>query len=323
MSQALTMDVPRLMPRTRSFAPGVARASHADSRVERVAAVITVLVPMIGLVAAIGLLWNIAISSVELSLLIGMYLLTAMGLSLGFHRQFSHQSFKTTPAIRALLAILGSMAAEGPVIFWAATHRRHHQFSDREGDPHSPNLHGHGIGGALRGLWHAHVGWLFVHHVTDPGRWTPDLLRDRLVFRISQQYFLWVAAGLAIPAVIGGLAHGSLHGALLGFLWGGLVRMFVAHHTTWGTNSLSHMIGARPYATRDNSRNNFLLALLTLGDGWHNNHHAFPTSASHGLEWWEIDINRGILFLLKQLGLAWDIRKAPPAARRQGLLATE
>jgi stearoyl-CoA desaturase (Delta-9 desaturase) len=302
MSQAFATNRP--------LAPGVANASSADSRIERIAAIVTVIVPMIGLTAAVALLWNTAIGAVELGLLAGMYFLTALGLSLGFHRQFSHQSFKTVPAIRALLGILGSMAAEGPVIFWAATHRRHHQFSDQPGDPHSPNLHGAGIVGTLRGLWHAHVGWLFVHHVTDAGRWVPDLLRDRLAFRISQQYFLWVGLGLAIPAAIGGAVHGNLRGAVLGFLWGGLVRMFVAHHTTWATNSLSHLIGSRPYPTRDNSRNNFLLALITLGDGWHNNHHAFPTSAAHGLLWWQIDINRGVIFLLRQLGLAWDVRVA-------------
>lgn len=307
-------------------AAGVARAAAADSRVERAFALLTVSVPLVGVCIAVAMLWHQAIGPVELALLVSMYFLTALGLSLGFHRHFSHQSFKAVPAVRTVLGVLGSMAAEGPVIFWVATHRRHHRFSDQPGDPHSPNLHADDIVGMLRGLWHAHVGWLFDHQVTDPGRWAPDLLRDRLTFRISRQYLLWVVVGLAIPAAIGGVARGNLYGAWLGLIWGGLVRMFVAHHTTWATNSLTHMFGTRPYATRDNSRNNLLIALLTLGDGWHNNHHAFPASAAHGLRWWQIDINRWILALLESLGLAWEIRKVPAgmqaARQRADLIKT-
>lgn len=291
--------------------PGVVRANQAHRRLERTLAIVTVVTPLVGLIAAIALLWNTAVGPIELGLLGGMYLLTALGLSLGFHRHFTHQSFRAKPTIRVILGALGSMAAEGPIVFWVATHRRHHQFSDQPGDPHSPMLHGSGALGWLRGLWHAHVGWLFVHEVNDLGRWAPDLLRDRLAFRLSQWYFVWLGLGLALPAVIGGLAHGSLAGAGMGFLWGGLVRMFVAHHTTWATNSFSHLVGTRPFHTRDNSRNNFLIALLTLGDGWHNNHHAYPASAAHGFKWWQIDVNKWLLGLLEVFGWVWDVRKPP------------
>lgn len=252
-----------------------------------------------------------------MGLLIAMYSLTTFGIGIGYHRLLSHRSFQTSAPIRALFAILGSMAGQGPPLFWAAVHRRHHKYSDQPGDPHSPNLHGGGVWGVLRGFWHAHTGWLFVHEITDWGRWIPDLLQDRLLFRINRLYFLWMLLGLAIPATIGGLLSGTWRGAGLGMLWGGLVRMFLLHHSTWGINSVTHLWGTRPYKSNDYSRNNALVALMTYGEGWHNNHHAFPHSALHGLRWWQVDISGLVIRTLQACGLAWDVKRPSPAACRK------
>jgi stearoyl-CoA desaturase (delta-9 desaturase) len=301
--------------------PGVARASARSRRLERRIALVTVVTPFIGTLAAIALLWGWMIGPVELGILVVMYSLAAVGIGIGYHRLVSHQSFQTYAPIRAVFTILGCISAQGPPLFWAAIHRRHHQYSDRPGDPHSPNMHGEGVAAMLRGLWHAHTGWLFVHETTDWGRWVPDLLRDRALFRINQLYFVWIFLGLALPALAGGLIAGTWQGAALGFLWGGLVRMFLVHHTTWSINSVTHVIGTRPFKSRDYSRNNFLVALLTFGEGWHNNHHAFPTSAVHGLAWWQLDINKYVIRTLEFFGLAWDVNapteKAMRDARRE------
>ncbi len=296
---------------------GVSGAAARSRRLERRVALVSIVAPFLGTVVAIVSLWGYAIGPRELGLLAVMYSISVVGLGLGYHRYFSHASFQTSAAGRALLAILGSISAEGPPLYWAAIHRRHHQFSDRPGDPHSPNLHGDGVGGLLRGLWHAHTGWLFVHESTDWSRWVPDLLRDRMLFRINQLYFLWIALGLAIPAAIGGALSGTLEGAALGFLWGSAVRIFLVHHMTWSVNSISHVWGARPYESRDSSCNNPLIAVMTFGDGWHNNHHAFPTSAFHGLEWWEIDVTNYLILALEATGLIWKVNHPPEKARRR------
>jgi stearoyl-CoA desaturase (delta-9 desaturase) len=293
--------------------PGVVKANARARRLERRIAMVVVLAPLVGLIAAMVLLWDQAIGVTELTLLAVFYSLSTFGIGIGYHRLVSHRSFQTTGPIRALFAIFGSMAGQGPVLFWAAIHRRHHQYSDQPGDPHSPNLHGVGLGAWLRGFWHAHTGWLFVHEITDWGRWIPDLLRDRTLVRVNQLYFLWMFLGLALPAAIGGLVSGTWAGALLGLLWGGLVRMFLLHHSTWAINSVTHVWGTRPYKSRDYSRNNALVAVLTYGEGWHNNHHAFPTSAIHGLEWYQVDPSGLVIRTLRLLGLAWDV-KCPTAA---------
>jgi stearoyl-CoA desaturase (delta-9 desaturase) len=307
---------PSVAARPFSLAPGVVKASARARRVERRIAMVVVLTPLVGLIAAIVLLWDQAIGVTELTLLAVFYSLSTFGIGIGYHRLVSHRSFQTTGPVRALFAIFGSMAGQGPVLFWAAIHRRHHQYSDLPGDPHSPNLHGSGIGAMLKGFWHAHTGWLFVHEVTDWGRWIPDLLRDRTLFRINQLYFVWMVLGLALPAAIGGLVSGTWTGALLGLLWGGLVRMFLLHHSTWAINSVTHIWGTRPYRSRDYSRNNALVAVLTYGEGWHNNHHAFPTSAIHGLEWWQVDLSGLVIRALRLCGLAWDVKR-PTAAMCQ------
>jgi stearoyl-CoA desaturase (delta-9 desaturase) len=312
-------EVPQLENQTKfktplksSDFPGIAKANLPAQKFERAVALTVVITPFLGFIAAIVLFWDYALGPVALGLLISMYAATIIGIGVGFHRLFSHRAFKTNGVVRVILAILGSMAAQGPVLFWAATHRRHHAYSDQPGDPHSPHLHGDGISGLFRGLWHAHTGWLFVHEVTDWTHYIPDLLRDTILFKVNQLYFVWVFLGLLIPTILGGILTGTWVGAFQGFLWGGLVRTFLVHHITWSVNSITHVCGTRPFHSRDQSRNNILIALLAFGEGWHNNHHAFPSSARHGLEWWQIDWNGCVIRILEMIGLAWDV-KVPTA----------
>ncbi len=243
-----------------------------------------------------------------------MYVATGLGVTVGFHRLFTHRSFKTRKGVRATLAILGSAAIEGPIISWVADHRKHHAFSDRPGDPHSPHVdHGQGLRGALRGLLHAHVGWLFIH--TQRGnheRYAPDLLADPTIRWVNKWFFAWAVGGLAMAFVLGWLIGGSLHTALTGLLWGGAVRMLVLHHVTYSINSLCHFFGRRTFETRDESRNLLWLAPLSFGESWHNNHHAFPTSAAHGMRPWQIDSSAGVIRLLEKTGLAWDVVRVSP-----------
>ncbi len=276
-----------------------------------------VLIPFLALLVGVLLLARSAVGRVELMLLLGMYWISHIGAGLGFHRYFSHRSFQTTNAIKALLAIFGSMAAQGPVMQWAATHRRHHQFSDRHGDPHSPFVHEPGILNTLRAVWHAHLGWLFKPQVNDWVLYVPELVKDKMLMRINRFYFVWVLLGLAIPSALGFWLIGGWHGALDGLLWGGLIRIALGHHSIWSVNSLCHLFGTRPYRSNDNSRNNFFLAIAVFGDGWHNNHHAFPSSAFHGLSWWQIDLHGYFLRFLALFGLAWDIKRPSAGAMKQ------
>jgi stearoyl-CoA desaturase (delta-9 desaturase) len=205
------------------------------------------------------------------------------------------------------------MAVQGSVLKWVALHRRHHQHSDKQGDPHSPNTHGNGILAMLQGIWHAHVGWVLSGEAPHLMRYVADLRQSRLIRTISALFPLWVLAGLAIPTILGGLITLSWSGALLGFIWGGLVRIFLVHHVTWSVNSVCHIWGSRPYRTDDHSRNNVVVGILALGEGWHNNHHAFPTSARHGLRWWQFDASYWVIRALAALKLAWKV-KLPPTA---------
>jgi stearoyl-CoA desaturase (delta-9 desaturase) len=244
---------------------------------------------------------------VELGLLLGMYILTALGITIGFHRLFSHRSFEAASATRFVLAALGSMAVQAPLMKWVAIHRRHHEHSDQPNDPHSPHGHGGGVAGVLRGLWHAHIGWFFQPDPPNWPRYVKDLQRDGAVRVASALFPLWVAVGLLVPAGLGWLLAGGWLGALLGLLWGGLARIFLVHHITWSVNSVCHLWGSRPYP-RDESRNNVVFGVLALGEGWHNNHHAFPTSARHGLRWWQLDLSYYVIRLLALFGLAWSVR---------------
>jgi stearoyl-CoA desaturase (delta-9 desaturase) len=207
-----------------------------------------------------------------------------------------------------ILGVTGSMAVEGNILWWVAMHRRHHQHADHDDDPHSPHLHGEGFTGMLSGLWHSHIGWLFAPMPVDLDRYVGDLRRDPVVYTISRWFPAFVALGLVIPAVAGGLATQSWNGALLGFIWGGLVRTFFVHHVTWSINSVCHFWGAQPFKGDDHSRNNPLFGLLGMGEGWHNNHHAFPTSARHGLWWWQFDSTYLLIRLMEKLGLVWRVK---------------
>jgi stearoyl-CoA desaturase (Delta-9 desaturase) len=238
-----------------------------------------------------------------------MYVLTGLGVTVGFHRLLTHRSFKTKPAVKGVLTVLGSAAIEGPAISWVADHRKHHAFSDRPGDPHSPHVdHGTGWRGALKGLTHAHVGWIFLHtHRGRRTRYAPDLIADPIVSAIDRRFVPCALGGLIAPFFLGWLFGGTLRDGFTGMLWGGAVRVLVVHHATYSINSLCHFFGRRRFPTRDESRNLFWLSFLTFGEAWHNNHHAFPTSAEHGMRRWEFDPSAYVISLLEKLGLAWDV----------------
>jgi len=274
----------------------------------RLATLAAVVVPFAGLVAALALVWGWGFGWVDFGLLLGMYLLTALGVTVGFHRLFTHKSFETNAVVRFVLAALGSMAVQGSVLKWVAFHRRHHQHSDTPDDPHSPHHQGPGVLGAVRGFWHAHIGWAFRADPPDLDRYVQDLRRSASLRVASALFPLWVILGLAIPAALGGVLTCSWAGVLLGFLWGGAARVFLVHHVTWCVNSVCHLWGRRPYPEGDHSRNNFVLGVLAMGEGWHNNHHAFPTSARHGLTWWQVDLSYYVIRLLALVGLAWKVR---------------
>jgi stearoyl-CoA desaturase (Delta-9 desaturase) len=286
---------------------------------QRVTMLIFTVGPLVGVVLAMIALWGRGISGLDLGLFLAFYAVTGLGITVGFHRLLTHQSFKAPPAVRVAFAVAGSLAIQGSVIDWVATHRRHHAYSDRPGDPHSPHVDAAGgTVGILRGLWYAHVGWLFTPEGTVQRAWAPDLLRDRSIARVSRAFPWLVLASFLLPAVLGGLLTGTLAGAASAFLWAGLVRIFVLHHVTWSINSICHVFGTRPFESHDESRNNAVMALLGFGEGWHNGHHAFPASARHGLRWWEVDASWLVIRTLSAVGLARDIKTPTPTqlARR-------
>ncbi|MGK8488297.1 acyl-CoA desaturase [Nocardia asiatica] len=270
--------------------------------------------PILGTAGAFAFLAVHPFGTTEFLLLSSMWLVTGLGVTVGYHRLFTHRTFKAAPWVAAVLAVLGSMAGQGGVVSWVALHRRHHEYSDREGDPHSPNLSGGGLRGALRGLAHSHFLWMRRHEYPNVVHYAPDLVKDRSLVRIARLYYYWVGLGLLIPTVIGGLVSLSWTGAVSGLLWGGLARIFVLEHIVWAINSFLHMFGTRRYASRENSHNGGIFALVTLGESWHNNHHAFPESPSFGLDWYRLDPGFWLIKVLERLGLAWDL-KTPSAAR--------
>jgi stearoyl-CoA desaturase (delta-9 desaturase) len=285
---------------------------------DRVVRTMVFAVPPAALVVAGWLAWGGALHWQDLLVLAITYTLAGLGITVGYHRLFTHRSFKTTRPVRVLLAVLGSMAVEGPVDEWVATHRKHHRFSDRPGDPHSPHVdHAPGWRGALRGLGHAHVGWMFRgKDMANPRRYAKDVLADGDMRFISRTFPLWVAAGLAVPFGLGVALTGTVEGGLTGLLWGGAVRIFLLHHATFSINSLCHFYGRRPFATGDQSRNLAWLAPIAFGEAWHNNHHAFPTSARHGLGRRQLDPSAWLITALERCHLAWDVIRISPARQQ-------
>lgn len=293
--------------------PGVAAGGvAAGNRLQKILASLVVGLPFLGMLLGLVQLLQGQVGRVELALLLLFYLPASLGVELGFHRFFSHHAFAAGKGMTSALAIFGSLAAQGPVLFWAAAHRRHHAFSDRPGDPHSPNLHGEGFWNRLRGWWHAHAGWMFVTETTGFARYVPDLLKDPLLFRLNRLYPLWVLLGLLLPGLLGLLFSGGAGGFLQGVLWGGLIRIFLTDQVTWSVNSLGHMFGRQPFAAKDGSRNMALLALPTLGGAWHNTHHAFPSIARNDIRPWQLDPSGWAVGVLEALGLAWNVKRADP-----------
>ena len=296
----------------RPVPPGVRIMDERGVRLQRRAVLILTLLPFAGLVTAVVTLWGTGLSALDASLFFGFYCLSGLGVTVGYHRLLTHQSFETKPWVRNAFAVAGSLAVQGSVIAWVADHRRHHAFSDQPGDPHSPHLdEGPGLKGVMRGLWHAHMGWLFKDEETDPRRWAPDMLKDPGLVKVNKLFPLWVTISLTLPALIGFIVTGSLMGALTAYLWGSLARIFLLHHVTWSVNSICHFYGKRPYKTTDFSTNNWLLSLISFGESWHNNHHAFPSSAVHGIEKAQIDPSAGVIRALRALRLARNVKGVP------------
>ena len=288
--------------------PPVPAAHERASLAVRVVTLLAITLPLVGVLAAPFYLWGWGFRWTDLGLLLGMYVLTALGITVGFHRLFTHHSFETYGWIEFIIAVFGSMAVQGPLLKWVAQHRLHHQHSDTPDDPHSPRHEGRGVFGLLRGFWHAHIGWFFLADPPDLDRYVKDLAASRSLRVASHLFPLWVALGLVLPAVLGGVITLSWVGVWTGLIWGGLVRVFLVHHVTWSVNSACHLWGFRPYRSDDESRNNALFGVLALGEGWHNTHHAFPTSARHGLRWWQIDASYWVIRVLAVLGLAWNVK---------------
>ncbi len=260
----------------------------------RIVMLFVVIVPLLGTVLAIVLLWQRLVGWRDVALLIGMYCFTGLGITVGYHRMLTHRSFEAHPVVRFLLLAAGSMAMEGGALTWSSVHIKHHALTDDEGDPHSP----------LEGFFHAHLGWMLDGLSAEPEKYGSWLLKDRMVVFFERTFFFWVALGFVIPFLIGGWT---------GLLWGGLVRIFLCHHITWSVNSICHTFGNRMFETEDRSMNNWIVGVLAFGEGWHNNHHAFPRSAFHGMRWWQFDISAYVIRGLERLGLVWNVYRVTPA----------
>lgn len=267
--------------------------------------------PFLGFIVAVAYCWEVGwVTWPFLVLALVFWIISGTGVTIGFHRLLTHNSFETYRPLRAMWMMLGALSVEGSPLVWCAVHRRHHEMSDQIGDPHSPNLHGNGVWNSIRGFVYGHCGWLLTQYWSDPDlkRYVPDLLRDKFLVAVDRMYYIWVILSLALPAAIGGLMTLSWNGALLGLLWGGLARIFLGHHITWSINSVCHIFGSRPFNSNDQSTNNLMCAILGFGEGWHNNHHAFPTSARHGLYWWQLDASWLTILTMQKLGLAWNVK---------------
>ena len=291
------------------------------ARGEQTALYIFVIIPFLAVLAAIPIAWGWGLSWTDVVLFVVFYFITGEGITVGFHRYFTHGAFRAVRPLRIALAVAGSLAIEGPVIRWVSDHRRHHAFSDREGDPHSPWRYGETTGALMKGLFFAHIGWLFDVEQTNQAKYAPDLLADRDIRRVDALFPVWVATSLLAPAILGGLISWSWTGAFTAFFWASLVRVALLHHVTWSINSICHTIGERPYASRDKSANFWPLAILSFGESWHNSHHADPTCARHGVDRGQIDSSARTIWVFEKLGLASDVRW--PKAERFAKLAVK
>jgi stearoyl-CoA desaturase (Delta-9 desaturase) len=295
------------------------------TRLERNVNIAAVATPFAGVIVAAVVLWDRFLSARDLAIFAVMYFASAVGVTVGFHRLLTHRAFQTHAWLRNALAVMGSLSVQGPVIDWVADHRKHHTFTDEDGDPHSPHAgQGAGLTGMARGLWHAHTGWLFsTHGQASSKRFASDLLEQRALRRINRSFPLIALASLLVPFLAGlALSGGVLAAGLSALLWGGLVRIFLVHHITWSINSICHFFGRRRFDTDDESTNVFWLALPSLGEAWHHNHHAFPQSAFHGLRWYELDPSGWLILALARAGLAWDVVRVTPERARAKLAAT-
>ncbi len=279
---------------------------------EHVLVKVFVLLPLVALAAAVPFAWGWGLSWLDVGLGAFFFVVSGLGVTAGYHRHFTHGSFKARRPLRVALAIAGNLSAQGPATTWVADHRRHHAYSDRAGDPHSPWLFGTGPKALAKGFWHAHMGWLFEREVTNAERFAPDLLADRDIRRVDGLFPVWVAATFLLPAVAGGLITWSVWGGVTAFFWAGLVRVALLHHVTWSVNSICHMIGERPFASRDKAANFWPLAIFSFGESWHNLHHADPTCARHGVRRGQIDITARLIWIFEKLGWASQVRWPTP-----------
>jgi len=285
-------------------APGVSKLEGQAAKLQLVFAMLVLVVPFLGIVEAARILWMSQVPSWAWWLFGGMYFVHMFGVTAGLHRLAAHTGFKTSDTLKMLLTIMGSMAAQGPLYYWVSQHRRHHLYSDKEGDPHSPNLHKN----KWKGLWYSHMPWMLSKHVSTWNHYAKDTLRDPVYFFVHRYYLVWVALGLIIPAAIGFLITFDATGAWLGFIFGGLARMFCANQSAWMVGSISHRYGSRQFKTDDKSTNNWIVAILSFGEGLQNNHHAFPVNYRHSIYWYEPDLTGWILALMSKLGLVWDLK---------------
>ncbi|OKI22552.1 fatty acid desaturase [Streptomyces sp. CB03911] len=284
------------------------RGGEKQGTAERVTLALFIGVPFLALLAAVPVAWGWGVGWLDLAIATVMYFVACHGITIGFHRYFTHGAFKANRALRLTLAVAGSLAIEGPLVRWVADHRKHHRFSDKEGDPHSPWRYGESVPALLKGLWWAHMGWLFDEEQTPQQKYAPDLIADPAIRAISRLFWLWTLISMMVPPLVGGLVTMSWQGALTAFFWGSLVRVALLHHVTWSINSICHAIGERPFKSRDRSGNVWWLAVLSCGESWHNLHHADPTSARHGVLRGQIDSSARLIRWFEKAGWARDVR---------------
>ena len=300
-------------------APAEAHADHDEPGPTFLAAIImwiTVVMPYLGVIALAYWTYTLPSGWLLLTVFALSYLAVGFGVTIGYHRLLAHKSFTSYPWVEGIFYVLGCMAMQGPPIRWTATHRRHHQRSDQDGDPHSPHLAGNGVKGVVLGLWHAHTGWLLTADKERTDRSVKDLIRNPMIRTIDRLYWLWLTLSVAVPLTLGWALTHTFTGGLVAVFWAVIVRISLMHHATWSVNSICHFFGYQTFRSDDHSRNNPIVAIISLGEGWHNNHHAFPTSARHGMKWWEFDSSWCVIRTLELLGLAWDVRR--PSATAMG-----